>query len=293
MNKFHILVLAACLTLLLPACNPDSNPVPTQQASMTNAPTKTGTQLVPSLTPTVTQTATPQNTPTPLPNQRQTPLTLMLHRPNAKFDTLTFLKDFIAILDQEELQVVTYRNLSQNPDLSATQQGKLFIITIDDIYLRYPIAPDVLQMIDLLKEAGYPAVLGVITENDYTDPETVATLKELSGMGWEIATHTDTHRNLLDVQQISPKAIYPEIKTSLDKLENALGMRPITLILPLGQMTYGDEQIKRSEVQWVVGINGGQEYKISAAYFYLGREGPAGSARETFDVIKHRFNPDP
>jgi peptidoglycan/xylan/chitin deacetylase (PgdA/CDA1 family) len=288
MKIHHILILTVCLMLVLSACNTAPRPLSPPLPEVTQTPTQSST---PSPSPTVTLTTTPQDTPTPLPNQRQTPLTLMLHRPNANFDTLTFLKDFIVILQKEDIQVLTYRDLSKNPDMSATQQGKLFIITIDDIYLRYPIAPDVLQMIDLLKEAGYPAVLGVITENDYTDPETVVTLKELSGLGWEIATHTDTHRNLLDVQQISPKAIYPEIKTSLDKLENALGLRPITLVLPLGQMTYGDEQIKRAEVGWVVGINGGQSYKLSAAYFYVGREGPAGSAQETFAIMKQRFNP--
>ena len=216
-------------------------------------------------------------------------MTLMLHRPNETFDSLAFLKEFITILQKEKLQVVTYRDLSQKPDLTVTQQGKLFIITIDDIYLRYPIAPDVLQMIAVLKEAGYPAVLGVITDGEDAYPETVATLKALSDLGWEIASHTDTHRNLLEVQKISPKAIYPEVKTSLDKIENAIGLRPITLVLPFGQMTYGDEQIKRTDVQWVVGINGGVEYDMTAAYYYVGREGPDDNAQETFDLMKQRF----
>jgi peptidoglycan/xylan/chitin deacetylase (PgdA/CDA1 family) len=216
-------------------------------------------------------------------------MTLMLHRPNETFDSLAFLADFIALLQEKEMRVVTYRDLSENPELTATQQGKLFIITIDDIYLHYPIASGVLKMIDLLKEAGYPAVLGVITEGDDPYPQTVATLKELSDLGWEIASHTDTHRNLLEVQKISPKAIYPEIKTSLDKIEAAIGLRPITLVLPLGQMTNGDEQIKRSEVQWVVGINGGVEYDMTAAYYYVGREGPDGNAQETYDLMEKRF----
>ena len=187
------------------------------------------------------------------------------------------------------MQVVTYRDLIKSPDLTATDQDRLFIITIDDIYLRYPITPEILEMVELLKEAGYPAVLGVITESDYVEPATITTLKELSALGWEIASHTDTHNNLLETQGIAPKAIYPEIKTSLDKLENAFGLRPITLVLPYGQMTTGDEQIKRTEVQWVVGINGGVTYEMTAAYYYVGRESPDGNAQETFDAMKRRF----
>jgi hypothetical protein len=160
MKIHHLLILTVCLMLVLSACNTAPRPLSPPLPEVTQTPTQSST---PSPSPTVTLTTTPQDTPTPLPNQRQTPLTLMLHRPNANFDTLTFLKDFIVILQKEDIQVLTYRDLSKNPDMSATQQGKLFIITIDDIYLRYPIAPDVLQMIDLLKEAGYPAVLGVIT----------------------------------------------------------------------------------------------------------------------------------
>ncbi len=213
----------------------------------------------------------------------------MLHRPSAVFDSIAFLEEFITLLQTEEMRVVTYRDLDENPALTATEKDQLFIITIDDIYLRYPIAPEVLQMIELLKEAGYPAVLGVITESEYAYPETVATLSELSTLGWEIASHTDTHCNLLEVQNVAPKAIFPEIRTSLDKLENALGQRPITLVLPYGQMTHGDEQIKRTGVQWVVGINGGLVYEMTAAYYYVGRESPGGTARETYERMKDRF----
>jgi peptidoglycan/xylan/chitin deacetylase (PgdA/CDA1 family) len=215
----------------------------------------------------------------------------MLHRRNARFDSVQFLKDFIAVLKQNEMEVVTYRRFVKEPDLTLTKQGKMFIITIDDIYLRYPIDPSVLEMIRLLVDAGYPAVLGVITESDYAYPETVETLRKLQNIGWEIASHSDTHRNLAEVEKVAPKSIYPEIKTSLDKIEKALGIRPVTLILPEGQMTRGDEQIKRSKVPWIIGINGGTEYNTRDPYHYLGREGPDGTAEATFAIMLKRFNP--
>jgi peptidoglycan/xylan/chitin deacetylase (PgdA/CDA1 family) len=215
----------------------------------------------------------------------------MLHRKNARFDAVQFLRDFIGVLKQTDMQAITYRQLIQTSDLSINKKGKLFIFSIDDIYLRYPIDPSVKEMIGLLQEAGYPAVLGIITDGSYAYPETVDTLKTLQNLDWEIASHSDTHRNLAEVEKMAPKSIYPDIKASLDKLEAALGLRPITLILPEGQMTRGDQQIKRSGVLWVVGINGGTWYDKSAAYYYVGRESPDGSAQNTLASMLKRFDP--
>ena len=290
MNKFRTLLLAACLVCLLCACGNSPQPITTTQPAPIDTASPILASPVPSDTSTPTTLPTPADTPTPLPNDRQTPMTLMLSRPTASFDSVAFLKDFISLIEKENLQVVTYRMLSEDPDLSATQQGKLLVITFDNIYLRYPINDGVLEMIDLLKEAGYPAVVGVITEDDYIYADTANTLTSLSDAGWEIASNTDTYRNLLEVQGISPKAIAPEINTSLDKLENTIGIRPITLLLPYGQMTNGDEQIKRTGVQWVVGIGGGTVYDISAAYYFVGREGAAGTAQETYDRMLQRFS---
>ena len=282
------LLLQSCASAPLP-------PTPTRVDTPTPTPTRqTSTPEPPTLTPAPSDTPLPQPTPldTPTPNPlRRTPPTLMLHRRNAQFDSVQFLKDMIAILKQNEMEVVTYRRLVKKPDLTIAKQGKLFIITIDDIYLRYPIDPGVTEMITLLVDAGYPAVLGIITESDYAYPETVEILRKLQNIGWEIASHSDTHRNLAAVEKVAPKSVYPEIKASLDKIERTLDIRPITLILPEGQMTRGDEQIKRSGVLWVVGINGGNQYDTRNPYHYLGREGPDGTAQNTFAIMRKRFNP--
>ncbi len=265
--------------------NPPATAAPTAAVSTATPPPTLEPTFTPLLFP------TPAASPTALPATRQTPMTLMLHRSHAKFDAVAFLRDFIALAQQSNLHVVTYRQIAENPDITATDRGNLLIFTIDDIYLRYPMDSSVREMIALLKEAGYPGVVGIITEGDYAYPETVATLKELTALGWEVASHSDTHRNLRDIQKISPKGIYPEIKASLDKLETALGTRPITLILPEGQMTQGDQQLKRADLLWIVGINGGVTYETTATYYYVGREGPAGDAATTFAVMQKRFAP--
>lgn len=289
-NSFIIvfILLQSCATASIqPAQAPIATTIPMVPTATSLPPTQAAS---PTLDNVELVFATPVSTAIPDPIRR-TPLTLMLHRRNYRFDSVQFLKDLIPVLKQNEMQVVTYRALVKQPDLTLTQQGKLFIITIDDIYLRYPIDPSVLEMIRVLVDAGYPAVLGVITESDYAYPETVDTLRNLQNIGWEIASHSDTHRNLAEVEKIAPKSIYPEIKASLDKLEKALTTRPITLISPEGQMTRGDEQIKRSKVLWIIGINGGTEYDTRDPYYYLGREGPDGTAEATFGIMQKRFNP--
>jgi peptidoglycan/xylan/chitin deacetylase (PgdA/CDA1 family) len=257
-------------------------------ASSTPTPQKTLHTPVPSQTNRPQPAPSSTSTSEPVQN---TPATLMLHRNNAKFDALQFLKDFIVLLKQNDVQVVTYRSLDKEKTSARSKQHRLFIITIDDIYLRYPIDTSVQAMIETLVSAGYPAVLGVVTESDYAYPETVETLRKLQDSGWEIASHSDTHRNLAEVEKVAPKSIYPEIKISLDKLETALGRRPITLILPEGQMTWGDQQIKRSGVLWVVGITGGRQYDTRSSYYYVGREGPDGTASNTFAILLKRFSP--
>lgn len=187
------------------------------------------------------------------------------------------------------MSVVTYRDISVNPDLTATESGKLFVITIDDISLAYPMNRQVIEMTEVLREAGYPAVLGVVTETDYPFPETVTLLKELSESGWEIASHTDHHANLGKLEKASANLVYQEVTTSLDKIEKAIGIRPITLVLPEGQMVDYMETLDHMHLQWVVGINGGVRYDSRDKITYVGREGPSKNAEYTYKIMKMRF----
>ena len=264
------------LPATIPPTLPTAQPEPTATSNATPRPTETTIPL-------------PTLSPTALPVVRTTPPTLMLHRSSANFDAVQFLREMIVFIQEKNLHVITYQDIQENPAITVTEQGKLFIITIDDIYLRYPMHESVLEMISLLQEAGYPAVLGIVTESDYAYPETAAKLKELSAQGWEIASHTDNHRNLGEMERVSPRAIYLEVNDSLVKIEAAVGIRPITLILPEGQMVNDGKQLRRAQLTWIVGINGGIEYDASRNLLYVGRDGPYGSAQETFENMRKRF----
>ncbi len=286
--KFITLLLLLIIPTLS-ACAPAVQAMPiavTETTQPTLAPSATATFIptatlsVPTLTPTITPT---------LDLIRNTPPTIMLHRPNANFDSIAFLKDLLAILKQNDMKVITYQDIYNNPNLTATQKGKLFIITIDDISYSYPMHPDFHTMIDLIREAGYPAVLGVVTETDYADPQTAALLKELSASGWEIATHTNQHANLGTMEKRSPRYVYTEVSTSMDRIEKVTGIRPITLVLPEGQMVNDARFIKRAGIIWCVGINGGITYNSQQALIYVGRESPDGTAQQTFEDMRKRF----
>ncbi len=250
---------------------------PTPASTVTSIPTAT---LSPTYTPTVVPTLDPI---------RSTPPTLMLHRPSLQFDSVAFLKEFVQILKQNNMKVVTYRDLQENPDLTATERGRLFIITIDDILLAYPMNQHIIEMIGILQEAGYPAVLGVVTQTDYPDPEVVARLKELSDSGWEIASHTDTHANLGKLEKASEKLVTKDVLPSLDKIEKSIGVRPITLVLPEGQMVNDIDILQEMDLHWVVGINGGLSYDSRDQIHYVGREGPDKDAEYTYKIMKKRF----
>lgn len=300
--KFRLLTLFLILSgMLFSGCRVrptlESTIIPTLIHQETETPTPTvgasptHTLPPPTGTPSPTATVAPTNTITATPDPiRHTPPTLMLHRRNVTFDSVQFLKEFIVLLKQHQMHVVTYEDIRKDPGITAREQGKLFIISIDDLYLRYPIDSSVLEMIALLKQAGYPAVLGVVTESDYLYPETIRTYRELTKLGWEIASHTDTHRNLGEMEKTAPRYVYTEVQTSVDKIERAVGKRPYTLILPEGQMVNDPRFIKRANIVWIVGINGGVSYDSRKTAFYVGREGPSGTAEETFKIMLRRFS---
>jgi peptidoglycan/xylan/chitin deacetylase (PgdA/CDA1 family) len=204
---------------------------------------------------------------------------------------VAFLREFVQILKAGGYHVVTYEQINADPSITAREQGRLFIITIDDVPLCTNMDPSLPEMFAILEEAGYPAVLGVITQGERALDSAIDTLTRLHGLGWELAAHGDTHRNLLTIQQESPGEVFWEIKACLDKMESFLGVRPHTLILPEGQMIEDPHYIANNEIQWVVGITGGEMYDSTDGLSYVGRMGPNLTAEHTFELLVKRFSP--
>jgi len=196
----------------------------------------------------------------------------------------------VQILKEKDIHVVTYMDITRQPDISAAEQGRLFIITIDDVSLQAKIDPSIQEMIAILRKAGYPAVLSIVTEGKLADEETAAALKALAGEGWELAMHTENHTNLHLLEQTSSYGARLEIRTCSEKIFNATGVKPITLVLPYGDMVENLKILYRENVVWSVGIVGGEKYRTTNFVYYVGRESPAGDPAYTFQVMMTRFN---
>jgi peptidoglycan/xylan/chitin deacetylase (PgdA/CDA1 family) len=261
--------------------------VPT--STPTSEPTMTATPL-----PSPTATATPEASPTPIATfdpLRSTPPTLMLHRQSTSFDPVPFTRDFVAILKEKDFHVVTYEYINAHPEITATEKGRLFILTIDDVNLEGEIDKSMAGIIAAIEDAGYPAVLGVITQGLAANENTVARLKELQAKGWEIAMHGDTHTDLSDLEKVSNDGVKNELRACADKIEQATGVRPTTLILPYGSMIAGLETLRRAGIHFVAGIGGGKVFRTTNVVYFVGREGPTKDAQFTFKILQERFNP--
>lgn len=213
----------------------------------------------------------------------------MLHPRHAGFDAPTFLRGFLAAASEHLLHTVTYSQLEADPSLLDDGSMQILIITIDDVFLQAPLDPSVEEMIDILREASAVAVLGIVTEGKAADPETAATLQELSSLGWEIASHGDSHRNLHEIELESPGHVRYDIRDSLDKLEDVLGARPRVLILPYGQMVSDARLLHKEGIKWAVGISGGQMIDLTDRLIYVGRQPPLADPSETLDVMLRPF----
>ncbi len=307
---FVLIFIAGCAGLPEPITSGTSSthipmPFATTQApvtiTVTREATRTSTPIPATVTPSApapsfTWTPTPENTlaPTPagtLDTLRRTPPTLMLHMSNPDFDSVKFLAGMVQILQEHKLRVVTYQAISAHPEITATEQGRLFIITIDDVSLQAEIDPSIQKMIAILREAGYPAVLGVVTAGKGTNANTVRTLKELAGEGWEIAMHTDSHADLHEIEKVSMYGARQEIQTCRKKIMDAIGVKPITLVLPYGDMVENLKIMYRENIVWAVGIVAGEKYRTTNYVYYVGRESPATDPETTFRNLMNRFNP--
>ena len=95
-------------------------------------------------------------------------------------------------------------------------QGPRVVLTFDD-----GTATDLLVAAPLLKENGFGAtyyvVAGFLDRRGYLS---VAELRELAGLGFEIGSHSMTHRLLSD---LDPGALRHEIVDSKDRLQQHLG----------------------------------------------------------------------
>ncbi|MFP3854485.1 MAG: polysaccharide deacetylase family protein [Anaerolineales bacterium] len=258
---------------------------------------------------------------------RDVPPSLMLHSGNLKFfsELLPALHEHFAPmtykgwmdrLDKLEgfsIWLARLFNLERASVLHLIGKRELpklpLIISIDDVgtdWIRY----EHMSMFDELTKRSIPAVVGIQpklmpqAEARYWDR-----LIELHLAGWEIASHSINHPPLTQVDRTTAAF---EILESCDRIEQAIGQRPTTLITPFGDsnpptdMSEGNKRLyelaQEAGLRVVAGIQGGrsrlgsdQREVIRSIYpngpipEYAGRIPPDPRAEVTIEYL-HNFN---
>ena len=235
MNSRVIILIAACLLAGCSGLTP-ATPTATKMAtadppSRTPAPSPTAT-----IPPTQTPTNVPQATPTPTwvvqgPDAVKVPILLFHHIavspigsryyvPPDKFDSeLKLLHDwgYTTITTSMLIQAISHgESLPPHPMLLTFDDGN------EDNYTNaFPI----------MQKYGFTGVLYIVVQ--YTDTPNYLTtdqIREMADAGWEVGSHSETHRSLLG----DPETLRYEIVQSRTDLENMLGVPILTFAYPFG-----------------------------------------------------------
>ena len=148
----------------------------------------------------------------------------------------------LAIIQRAGLDVVTFRQLHQEPDTTtpATPSRPRIVLTFDDG------SQDFLShAVPLLRWYGYPAVVFPVVgdigrqavvwpqaaEQTPVDLLTAAHLRELHGSGIEIGSHLVDH---VRASGLSPEALIDQLCESRERLMSILQEPPISVAYPYG-----------------------------------------------------------
>ena len=236
MKKLLVLILG--MTLMLTACGTTVDAAP--------EPTGTNTPLPsPTVTATVTQTATitPTFTITPTPTTTRVaqgpdavviPI-LLYHRIGVSpidsqyYVTPDKFEDQMKLLHDWEYTVIPIELLVEAIEEGASLPPRPIIITFDDGDISvYETAFPIMQKYGLI---GVAYIVG-----NYMDTDgymTVGQIKKLAAAGWEIGSHSRSHR---DLTRLRVPVQRQEIYQARRELEKATGVQALTFAYPFGFM---------------------------------------------------------
>jgi endo-1,4-beta-xylanase len=199
-------------------------------------------------------------------------------------------------LNDNGYQSINYHALTDMIQGKATPPDKPILITIDDIGSSY-IQPYFLDMADLVEKAGYRGVFGVVTRQPPDkNPKVWGVLRGLADRGWEMDTHTTHHIVLPSLKTMGE--LRAEIVDSANMLEDGIGQRPISLIIPYANLyqkgRHVDQRIfevaTEARLTFVVGMAEGRQIASDAQPpYYVGRVGVGVDYVQTAWWITH-FN---
>jgi peptidoglycan/xylan/chitin deacetylase (PgdA/CDA1 family) len=227
-------------------------------------------------------------------NSIEVPPTLMLHTKD-KWQ----LSKILNWLADNEYNSINYVDLLAFIEKNKPLPAKPVILTIDDIGSHY-IQPYFLAMAEMVEAMGYKGVFGVVTrESPARTPDIWAKLRGLAERGWEMDSHTNRHVSLPRLQ--TAEEVREEITSSIKRIEDGIGIRPMAMIAPYGNVLTGKitadgrvitstgdfdrrifDAVREMQVPFVVGILKGRITPPDMAQpYYVGRVGVGVDYRQT------------
>jgi peptidoglycan/xylan/chitin deacetylase (PgdA/CDA1 family) len=236
------------------------------------------------------------------------PPSVMLHARQDHLDNLARLLDWLRARDYTP---ITYRVLWDTLTAGGDLPLRPVILSIDDLVLvkKSNNFDFIEKMVNILIEQQVAAVLAINTEPlvEGVDGQVVrltdqddtlwAKARTWAEQGIELATHTQSHRNLDDARMTADDYHY-EIGGSAQIIADRTGQTVITLVLPYGNGTIDGQhdapllppivdECRRSGIGMVVGVAGGRvplgpQPAAAQPVYFVGRVGPE---RDHFDTL--------
>ncbi|HTP00785.1 MAG TPA: polysaccharide deacetylase family protein [Anaerolineales bacterium] len=222
------MALAGCAALA-PAA-PVSTPDPPTVAPAT------ATSMPVSPTATITPTPPPPLSPTPTwvvqgPKQVNVPILLFHHIAVSPIGSRYYVppdkfEDMIKLLHDWGYQTITTSQLVDAIAKGASLPPRPILITFDDGN-----ADNYTNAFPILKKYGFTGVLYVVVQF-MNQPNYLTTdqILEMAKAGWEVGSHSETHRSLIG----SPEIQRYEIVQSRQDLQERLGVPILTFAYPFG-----------------------------------------------------------
>ncbi|MGB7873141.1 MAG: polysaccharide deacetylase family protein [Anaerolineales bacterium] len=241
MKQLILLTLVVCMFLTACGGGVEAAPEPTATVTGTALPSPTIT-VTATTTPTITPTYTVTLTPTPArvhqgPDVVLVPILLYHRIGESPFNSQYYispekLEEQMKLLHDWEYSVIPTQLLVDTIKEGADLPPRPVVITFDDgdisVYERaFPI----------LQKYGLTGVVYIVGNYMGTDGYmSVGQLKELVAAGWEVGSHSRSHR---DLTKLEPAIQRVEIVEARKVLQKATGSPVLTFAYPFGIMNPG------------------------------------------------------
>lgn len=190
----------------------------------------------PTLEPTMTDTPAPTLTPTPTwvvqgPDAVKVPILLYHHIAVSPVNSRYYVPPDKFDAELKLLHDWGYRTITTTQLIQAITQGaslppRPMLITFDDGN-----ADNYTNAFPIMQKYGFTGVLYIVVQYmDTPNYMSTAQIKEMSAAGWEVGSHSETHRDLAH----SPDSLRYEIVQSRKDLQARLGVPVLTFAYPFG-----------------------------------------------------------